>query len=439
MFDLEYYRLKNRKISNTYYNNALDKIKERDLTEASILLKKSIIYDKNNIDSRNLLGLIFYEYGEIVESLVQWMQSKEIEKSGGNIAREYINRVQKDNQTLQKFSAAIKLYNNSIDDIKNDRIDLALLQLLKAIELNDHHMKSLILISLIYLKNNDYIKAGGYLLKAQNIDRGNFTVNKLMNWTLKHTKKGEVREKQLKNVYSIKKLEDDDGITMGRYIKLTSNQKTFFVIAGLIVGLMSYHTIAMPILRRSITNNADNRVVEYADVVSDQNKIIRDQNIELEQLRTENSEANVKLKAYEEQNRLFTSQYEALNEIITLFDSGYISKAATEYVNLDKESITDETLIDLLNSAKSKIEGLGAKRLTELGTDSWNGGSKNQAINYYNLSLSINPNDPETMFLLARLYQSMNRNIDANPLFDKIIAEHPDSNYAKRSREARGY
>ena len=60
-------------------------------------------------------------------------------------------------------------------------------------------------------------------------------------------------------------------------------------------------------------------------------------------------------------------------------------------------------------------------------------------MNYYQLSLSINPNDPETMFLLARLYQSMGRSVDANPLFDKIIAEHPDTSYARRSREARGY
>ena len=43
------------------------------------------------------------------------------------------------------------------------------------------------------------------------------------------------------------------------------------------------------------------------------------------------------------------------------------------------------------------------------------------------------------MFLLARLYQNLERYKEANELFDKIIAQHPESNYAKRSREARGY
>ncbi|MBQ2204324.1 MAG: tetratricopeptide repeat protein, partial [Lachnospiraceae bacterium] len=77
--------------------------------------------------------------------------------------------------------------------------------------------------------------------------------------------------------------------------------------------------------------------------------------------------------------------------------------------------------------------------LCELGTESWNGGNKTAAASYYQLSLSINPDDPETMFLLARLYQSLDKNKEANEIFDKIIAQHPQSNYARRSREARGY
>ena len=53
--------------------------------------------------------------------------------------------------------------------------------------------------------------------------------------------------------------------------------------------------------------------------------------------------------------------------------------------------------------------------------------------------MRVIPDDPETMYLLARLYQRLNRNSEANPIFDKIISNHPESNYAKRAREARGY
>ena len=434
---MEAFESKNRRISNAYFNYALDRIDDKDLYTATIFLKKSLIYNKKNIDSRNLLGLIFYRQGEVVDALYQWIVSKNFDNKN-NLAVEYIDNFQNDPES-KKLLSSIKYVNAALDDIDMDRTDLAIMHLLKALELNNNNVKALTLLGLIHIKNQDHVKAGNYLLKAQKIDKGNFLINKYMNYVLANTKKSEVKEKRLESIYSIKKLEDDDAILPKRYIKISTNQKIFFVVVGVFIGIMAYHTIVMPRIRQNINTDANNQIVEYADRLSDQNKTIRDINIEVEQLRTENNEANVKLRAYEEQNRLFTTQYETLNDIIRLFDGGYISQAAREYVNLDKENITDDTLVDLYNQAKSRIEGLGAKRLTELGTESWNAANKAQAINYYQLSLSINPNDPETMFLLARLYQSMGRGTDANPLFDKVIAEHPDTSYARRSREARGY
>ena len=431
------FEIQNRKISNAYYNLAINRIEENDLYMATFFLKKSLVYNNDNINSRNLLGLIFYRQGDVVEALVQWVLSKKY-NSDENIAADYIDDVQNDSNSQNLFEA-IKLYNEAIDNIGNDRNDLAMMQLYKALTLNPNHFKSLVLISVLLLRIKEFLKAGSFLLRAKKIDNGNFQANMLMDYVLTNTKKSEVKEKRLANIYSSKKLESDDLIFTKKYVKLTTNQKILFISLGLLIGTISYHTIVMPVIRNSIGNAANNNVIRYADLVNEQNKQIRDITIENEQLKTDYEKASVRLKAYEEQNKLFTSQYETLNEIIRLFDEGYISRASREYIDLDKDSITDETLLSLLNNAKSRIEGLGAKRLCELGTESWNAGNKTQAITYYQLSLGINPNDPETMFLLARLYQSLGRNADANPLFDKIIAEHPDSNYSKRSRDARGY
>ncbi len=434
---MEQFEIENRKISNTYYNIAIERLDENDLYMATFFLKKSLIYNKDNIDSRNLLGLIFYRQGDVVEALVQWILSKKY-NAEDNLAIDYIDDVQNDPNSQDLFNA-VKIYNEAIDNIDLDRNDLAMMQLYKVLSLNPNHFKSLVLISILLVRIKEYLKAGSFLLRARKIDSGNFQANKIMNYVLANTKKTEIKEKRLANIYSSKKLESDDFILPRKYIKLSTNQKIVFVSIGLLIGSISYHTIIMPIIRSSIGNAANNNVIRYADIVNEQNKQIRDMTIENEQLKTDYDKASVRLKAYEEQNRLFTSQYETLNEIIRLFDEGYISRASREYIDLDKDSITDETLLMLLNNARSRIEGLGAKRLCELGTESWNAGNKTQAITYYQLSLGINPNDPETMFLLARLYQSLGRNSDANPLFDKIIAEHPDSNYSKRSRDARGY
>ena len=429
-----------RQISNRFYNLAIDRAMERDLYGATLLLKKALSFNAKNTNARNLLGLIFYEEGAITEGIVQWLVSRDLFKSELNPANEYLKKVQDDPDTEKCFKS-VKIYNQAIDDLDPvyNRTDLAMLKLNKAIELNDHNVKAMFLLSILYLQIKDHIKAGSYLLRCQKIDNGNKFINEHMNYVLKNTKKSEVKEKKIEKIYSFKKLESDDAILPRKYIKLSENQKVIFILIGIIIGALSYALLISPHGSSTSSLASENQVIRYAELVNDQNKIIRDITIENNQLKNDYEDASVKLRAYEEQNKLFTSQYETLNSIITDFDNGYISRAARNYVELDKDAITDESLVTLLNQARSRIEGIGAKRLCELGTESWNAGNKTAAISYYQLSLSINPDDPETMFLLARLYQNLERNKEANEIFDKIIAQHPQSNYARRSREARGY
>ena len=426
-----------RQISNRFYNLAVDRANVRDLYGATLLLKKSLSFNAKNTNARNLLGLIFYEEGAVTEAIVQWLVSRDLFKSDLNPANILIKKVQDDKDTDSAFQS-VKLYNQAIDDISYDRNDLAMIKLNRSVELNPHNVKAMFLLSILYLQIKDHIKAGSYLLKCQKIDNGNKFINEHMDYVLKNTKKSEVKEKRIEKVYSFKKLESDDAILPRKYIKLSENQKVIFILIGIIIGALFY---ALLILPRSTGSSlaSENQVIRYAEIVNDQNKVIRDITIENNQLKADYEDASVKLKAYEEQNKLFTSQYETLNSIITDFDNGYISRAARNYVELDKDAITDEALVTLLNQARSRIEGIGAKRLCELGTESWNAGNKTAAISYYQLSLSINPDDPETMFLLARLYQNLERYREANEIFDKVIAQHQQSNYAKRSREARGY
>ena len=334
---------------------------------------------------------------------------------------------------------AIQYYNSALEDIEEDRNDLALHHLYRAIELSPTHIKALSLIALLLLDIKDHIKAGSYLLKAQKIDQSNDLVNRLMDYTLTNTKQKEYNEKRLQNIYSDKKIESDDLILSNRYIKLTPNQTVKYLLIGALVGIVGYHTIIMPVVRQSINEKVNDSYVKYSDIINDQNKSIRDLTVNNRELTDNYNIVNEKVKRYEEQNERFTIQYETLTEINKLFDNGNILEAINRYVSLDKSNITDDNLIVLLNSARSRVEGIGAARICEMGTEEWNGGNKPRAIEFYKLSLNIEPDNPETMFLLARLYQSMGEEDDSNELFDKIIAEHSDSNYARRARDARGY
>ena len=72
--ELRSYR-KTVSLSNSFYNLALSQAKVRDLSGAIVSLKQSLQFNKLNTSARNLLGLIYYEEGEIVAALSEWVLS----------------------------------------------------------------------------------------------------------------------------------------------------------------------------------------------------------------------------------------------------------------------------------------------------------------------------------------------------------------------------
>ena len=65
-------------LSRQYYNRGLEKASVRDLSGAIDCLKQSLIYNKHNIQARNLLGLVYFETGEVVAALSEWVISKNL-------------------------------------------------------------------------------------------------------------------------------------------------------------------------------------------------------------------------------------------------------------------------------------------------------------------------------------------------------------------------
>lgn len=107
-------RTKNRRISNVYYNIGLEKAKERDLTGAADVLKKSLRFNKYQTDARNLLGLIYHEIGEVGAALAQWIISLNLQQKD-NLAEEYLQKLQENEGYLDMVDQAAKKYNQSFE------------------------------------------------------------------------------------------------------------------------------------------------------------------------------------------------------------------------------------------------------------------------------------------------------------------------------------
>ena len=121
--------------SNYWYNDGLNKANIRDLTGAITSLKKSLQYNRDNIASRNLLGLVYYGRGDVVEALAEWVLSKNLQPKE-NIANYYIQKVKEKRDDLDRINQAIKRYNQALDYCYQRCEDLAVMQLKKAIEMH---------------------------------------------------------------------------------------------------------------------------------------------------------------------------------------------------------------------------------------------------------------------------------------------------------------
>ncbi len=73
--------------SNYWYNDGLRKAQIRDMSGAITSLRKSLQYNRANIDARNLLGLVYYGRGEVAEGLVEWIISKNLKPKARQILK----------------------------------------------------------------------------------------------------------------------------------------------------------------------------------------------------------------------------------------------------------------------------------------------------------------------------------------------------------------
>ena len=166
------YARRNQQIANSFYNLGLEKSRIRDLSGAAQCLKKSLHFNKYQTDARNLLGLIYYENGEVADALVQWVISLNLQPED-NLADHYLDEIQRKPGQLERESQNVKTFNQALWHAQNGSDDLAILQLARVVESNPHFVKAHLLLALLYMGREDYNKAGRSLYKILQIDKSN--------------------------------------------------------------------------------------------------------------------------------------------------------------------------------------------------------------------------------------------------------------------------
>ncbi|MGL4344373.1 MAG: tetratricopeptide repeat protein [Cellulosilyticaceae bacterium] len=158
--------------SQTVYTKGYVLAGERNLTEALQFLKEATQLNKYNVMAHNLLGIIYFELGDVGNALKTWILSTSIQKED-NLASDYLEKIHKENKALEKYKQAIKLYNEAAEYLKNKNDDMAVIRLKKAIHLHQQFVDARNLLALTYIEQAKYTKAMEQVKRVLAIDAYN--------------------------------------------------------------------------------------------------------------------------------------------------------------------------------------------------------------------------------------------------------------------------
>ncbi len=282
--------------SNFYYNLGLDRASVRDLTGAIDALNLALKYNKQNIKARNLLGLIYYEMGETVLGLTQWVISSNYLPEE-NIATRYIAEVQSDSGKLDEANQLAKQFNQSLMYAKQGTKDLAFLQLKRILSAYPHFVKGYLLLALLYMDNGNYDKAKKALKRVLRIDKNNtYAVRYLKEMGVSPKdiigmKESSSRidvdseysdEDQFKSDLETiveKGLADIDKPekTVGSYREINHNKfNLLYVSVGLILGILAFWLLILPTKLNSANQENRDLQIEHSEEISKKNVTISD-------------------------------------------------------------------------------------------------------------------------------------------------------------------
>ena len=324
-------------LSRQYYNLGLEKASVRDLSGAISCLKQSLIYSKYNIQARNLLGLVYFETGEVVAALSEWVISKNLQPSR-NLASEYINKLQANSNKLEAINETIRKYNDALNLCREGHEDMAAIRLKKILAQNPKLIKGYHLLALIQMKEGEYNKARRTLKRAARIDKTNTTTLRFLSEIDEQTGVSTRLERQKKRRFGSKGAEEKEAASISRDMviptapyKDRSRVSLFFtLVAGFAAGLLAFYLLAVPAIKQGIYREANQQIVKYSDAVSSQGaELTKAQN----QAQESGDTVEAASKQIEEEKKKSDS-YEALLEAYAALQQQNADEAALKLQNV---------------------------------------------------------------------------------------------------------
>ena len=422
-------------LSNQWYNDGLKKANIRDLSGAIVSLKRSLQYNRDNVNARNLLGLCYYGRGEVVEALVEWVLSKNI-KSHGNIANYYIKRVQETQSELEIINNAVKRYNQALLYCQQGGEDLAAIQLKKVIAAHPTFLRAYQLLALIYLTTEQYSKARQLIRKAHKLDTTNeITLRYMHELTQLYKEKSAQLREEKGNTVSYKLGNETIIQPISSTLKDNATLMTVLNIAiGIIVGAAVVWFLAVPAVRKNMMATTNRNLISYSEQIVTLENELGLLERELEQYKNE-SDATAAEKELAQQTK---ANYELLITAIKHYnDKTYSrSKLADELISIHAEPFG--------TVAKASYDAMVKEIYPAQCAEIYPGAKSNyNVLNYTSarpklekvVAMDETYDNGQALYMLMNIYIKQNESVLAAKTYDRIMRLYPDTALAQSATE----
>lgn len=402
--------------SNALYNRGLARAQVRDLSGAKEDLKNSLKVYKKNIPARNLLGLIYFETGDVVAALSEWIVSKNYQPDN-NIADRYIEEVQKNAGRLDAYNTALKKYNQSLLYARQGSLDLAIIQLKKVLSVHNKFVSAHLLLALVAIESNQIELARKELKAVLHIDRGNVLALNYFKETDNLRGKSSDKKSSKISKDAVAYTSGNETIIQPKSVQERSGRNVVLdILLGLVIGIAVCWFVFAPAKIQSANNAANQQLIEYSDQLEAKTATINSMTKELEAAKAEKEAAQEQTETVNEK----VNSYDALFEAQKLAKEENFEAAAEELAKIDAENLA-EGAKEIYDTINTSVNATVIEDLYDQGLKSFNAGRYEEAKTDLEKVVALNPEHDYAVYYLARSYENLNDVENAKKYYEMVV------------------
>ena len=392
--------------------------------------------------ARNLLGLVYFELGEVATALREWVISKNLSPDK-NIADEYIDKVRSNSTRLDSINQTVKKYNRALALCVQDSQDLAVIQLKKVLSMNPRFLQSHQLLALLYMEREEWERAERELRKCMDIDRNNLQ-------TLRYLKEVEQALMPDEGVKAPVKRKKDEAVRYQseseiiiqplnvREPKRGGGFSTVLnMIIGLIIGVAAMYFLVVPAAQSRVRNEEQQTITKISSESDAKTARIQELEGQIEGLNGNVQDLRTEIEGYA-----------GTGGTIQVTES--LLQIAAEYTETEDKQAAADQLEALAGQVDMAAMPQGFQRLYqsmnaaigpdlseeyyEVGYQQYYTGRYEEAVETLSKAVKYDAANADALYHLGEAYRSSGDTANAITTYDKVIELFPDTENARLAK-----